>query len=114
MPRVLMGEFEAMVRRGLREIFERDGSDVTTVETTTEEILDRLVEIPPDVVLLDLDGRGGEALARQIVREYPAVTVIACSSATPEMRIFPPFHDGESYRSDLTPALLVAAIRQRG
>jgi hypothetical protein len=42
------------------------------------------------------------------------VKVIGCSSATPEMRIFPPFHKGESYQSELTPALLVEAIRQRG
>ncbi|MCA1604202.1 MAG: hypothetical protein LC775_01660, partial [Acidobacteria bacterium] len=51
-PRVLMGEFEAVVRLGLWEIFDRDGSEVTTDETATSNILDRLVETLPDVVLL--------------------------------------------------------------
>lgn len=114
MPRVLMGEFDAVVRLGLREIFDRDGSDVTTDETATSNILDRLVETLPDVVLLDLDNDGIDELARQIACRYPAVKVIACSSAKPAMRIFPPFHHGESYVSDLSPALLVDAVKNKG
>jgi hypothetical protein len=42
---------------------------------------------------------------------FPAVTVIACSSAEPIMRVFPPFHHGESYCAPFTPVLLAAAVK---
>ena len=37
------------------------------------------------------------------------MTVIACSSAALQMRVYPPFHGGESYLSQLSPDLLVRA-----
>ena len=110
MARVLMGDFGAIVRLGLWDILE-EGSDLMTEETATGDVLQRIVTLVPDVVILDLDLPGIEALARRISDGFPAVQVIACSSAEPSMRIYPPFHRGESYLDALTPARLVKAIR---
>jgi DNA-binding NarL/FixJ family response regulator len=107
--RVLLGDFEALARLGFRDVFRQ--SDLELLEAHTTEILQRLLESLPDVVLLDLDKDGVVELAHQIASEFPAVKVIACSSATPTMRIFPPFHRGESYRSQLDPARLTRAVR---
>lgn len=113
MARVLMGDFGAIVRLGLWEIFE-GGSGVVAEEASTVDLMERLVAVAPDVVVLDLDTDGVEELARHIALEYPAVKVIACSSAEPVMRIFPPFHRGESYLSELSPDLLVEAVNHKG
>lgn len=64
MPRVLMGDFAAMVGLGLREILDMDGTDVTTEHTPTCELLDRVADVMPDVVLVDLEAATGEAAAR--------------------------------------------------
>jgi hypothetical protein len=59
------------------------------------------------VVVLDLDRAGSEDLARSLSIGFPDLTVIACSSAAVRMRVYPPFHSGESYVSNLSPDLLV-------
>lgn len=107
-----MGDFGAIVRLGLWDIFEERG-DLVAEETATGNIEERIVVRLPDVVVLDLDTEGVEALAQRIAVGFPAVTVIACSSARPTMRIFPPFHRGESYVEDLDPRRLVAAVIDR-
>ena len=48
--------------------------------------------------------------AEEITSEFPAIKVIACSSEEPVMRVFPPFHHGESYASKLSAALLALAL----
>jgi len=109
--RVLIGDFGAIVRLGLREIFDAEELDLVAEEAVTGDILERLVAALPDVVMLDLDTDGAEALALHIAREFPAVKVIACSSMRPTMRVFPPFHYGESYLATLSPAVLVDAVK---
>jgi DNA-binding NarL/FixJ family response regulator len=111
--RVLLGDFGAIVRLGLWDIFQ-EGAEVVAEETAAGELVQRLVAALPDVVVLDLDLEGVEQLARRIAMEYPAVKVIACSSASPVMRIFPPFHRGESYLSELSSDLLVDAVGRKG
>ena len=56
-----------------------------------------------------MDADGAEDEARELASRFPAVTVIACSSAQTSMRVYPPFHGGESYLSQLSPDLLVRA-----
>lgn len=62
------------------------------------------------MVVLDLDLEGAEELALHITRQYPAVAVLGCSSARPAMRVFPPFHGGESYMTALDPDNLLRAV----
>ena len=76
--------------------------------------MQRLVDALPDVVVLDGDAADGPALVDRIVHQFPAVKVIACSSAGPGMRVFPPLHYGESYTAGLEPALLTSAVQAWG
>jgi AmiR/NasT family two-component response regulator len=109
MTRVLMGDFSALHRLGFEDILRVDGIEL--VETAGADVVGRLVEALPDVVVLDLDQHETPALVRRIVHEFPTVKVVACSSAQPMMRVFPPLHYGESYTTDLDPALLTSAIQ---
>jgi CheY-like chemotaxis protein len=109
-----MGDFGAILRLGLWEILEGTGRDLVTEVSATAELMERLVATVPDVVVLDMDTEGIEELAARIAQDYPAVKIIACSSVAPVMRIFPPFHHGESYLSDLSPDLLVEAVNRKG
>lgn len=109
MTRVLMGDFSALHRVGLEQILRVDGIEL--VETTTADVLSRLVEVLPDVVVLDLDQHDTPSLVATIVHQFPRVKVLACSSEHPMMRIYPPLHYGESYQTELDPALLTSAIQ---
>jgi DNA-binding NarL/FixJ family response regulator len=109
MTRVLMGDFSALHRLGLKDILRVDGIEL--METAGTDVVGRLVEALPDVIVLDLDERATSELVRQIVHQFPTVKVVACSSRQPRMRIFPPLHYGEFYESDLDPALLTSAVQ---
>ena len=111
MPRVLIGDFGAIARLGLRDFLDEQGFDVVAEDSGAERILDRLTEFRPDVVVVDLDAPEGPQLATRIASNFPAVKVIACSSEEPTMQIYPPFHRGESYVSELTPSLLAETVR---
>ena len=111
MPRVLIGDFGAIARLGLREFLDEQGFEVVAEDTEAERIIDRLTEFRPDVVVVDLDNDDGTDLASRISSDFPAVKVIACSSEEPTMRVYPPFHWGESYLSELTPSLLAETVR---
>jgi CheY-like chemotaxis protein len=110
-PRVLIGDFGAVARLGLRSSLLGMGFHVVTDEGGAKELVKRVTESCPDVVVMDLDAPGAVKAARRISAEFPAVRVIACSSNEPNMRVFPPFHRGESYAVGLTPATLSKAIR---
>jgi CheY-like chemotaxis protein len=110
--RVLLGDFGAIVRLGLLEVLE-EGQLLVAEETPATQIIDRLVRSLPDAVVLDIDVPGTAELAMRISNRFPSVTIIACSSERPEMRIFPPFHHGESYVSELTSVSLIEAVGQR-
>ena len=77
MPRVLIGDFGAIARLGLREFLDEEGFEVVAEEQLPGEILERLTEFRPDVVVLDLDTAGGQEVASAIAANFPAVKVIA-------------------------------------
>ena len=109
--RVLIGDFGVVARMGLRELLAEEGLEVLGAAETRGEIIPRLSEVKPDVVLLDLDTGQSPELATRISAAFPAMKIIACSSDRPIMRIFPPFHYGESYTAPFTRALFAAALR---
>lgn len=106
--RVLMGDFDALYRLGLREILDRDGAQV--VEAGADRLLERLIDTLPHVVVMDADKATTAGVAAAIVRDFPAIRVVACSSKSPVMRVYPAFHGGESYLTSLDPALLEREI----
>lgn len=105
-----MGDFGAIVRLGLWDLFEECG-DLVTEEASTADLIDRTTEVAPDVVVLDLDAAGSGPLARSISTSFPAVTVVACSSDRPRMRVYPAFHRGESYDAPLEFDALIGVVR---
>ena len=109
MTRVLLGDFGAVVRLGLKEVLAIDGMQL--VEASVDDLHEQIVAVLPDVVMIDLDGDGASGLATRLVTTFPSLKVIACSSAEPTMRVFPPFHGGESYVLPLGVAELAAAVR---
>lgn len=110
MTRVLVGDFAALQRLGYQDIL-RVARGVHLVEATGDDLVQRLVDALPDVVVLDGDSADSAGLVDRIVHEFPTVKVIACSSTQPWMRVFPPLHYGESYTARLEPALLTSAVQ---
>lgn len=113
MPRVLIGEFGAIERLGIKELLDQEGCEVVAEEPTSDGLIERVLSALPDVVLIDLDGNGGAEIVEALTKRFPAVKVIACSSERPVMKVFPPFHHGESYSTRLSPPQLVAAVMQK-
>lgn len=111
--RVLLGEFGAIFRAGLADLLAEAGCDIVADEQPADGILERVVVGQPGVVVIDLDAPEADGTARSLTARFPAITVIACSSASLQMRVYPPFHAGESYLSHLSPDLLVRASTHR-
>ena len=109
MHRVLIGQFGTVARMGLRELLDGQGIEVVAEAESARGIVSCVSEVRPDVVL-DLDDEGALGVAEEITSEFPAIKVIACSCEEPVMRVFPPFHHGESYASKLSAALLALAL----
>ena len=108
MTRVLLGDFGAVARLGFEEALKIDGMQL--VEASADDLREQITAVLPDVVMIDLDRDGASELAAQVVTTFPSVKVIACSSVEPTMRVFPPFHRGESYVVELGVAELTAAV----
>jgi DNA-binding NarL/FixJ family response regulator len=112
--RVVIGDFGAVAGLGLRDILAGEGLEVVghARERDVPEpgIVPLVNEVRPDVVVLDLDDESALEVAVQITSEFPAIKVVACSSEEPVMQVFPPFHHGESYLSQLTRAHLAQAL----
>ncbi|HZQ76756.1 MAG TPA: hypothetical protein VFE55_05465 [Acidimicrobiia bacterium] len=110
MQRVLIGRFGTVARMGLRELLDGQGIEVVAEAEPDRGIVSCVSEVRPDVVVLDLDDDGSLGTAEEIASEFPAIKVIACSCEEPVMRVFPPFHHGESYASKLSAPLLALAL----
>ena len=110
MHRVLIGQFGTVARMGLRELLDGQGIEVVAEAESDEKIFSCVSEVRPDVVLIDLDDEEALDKASEITSGFPAIKVIACSCEEPVMRVFPPFHHGESYASKLSAALLALAL----
>jgi DNA-binding NarL/FixJ family response regulator len=109
MRRILFGDFGGVVRAGFDEVLR--GQRVEVLSSDGRDLLDGLLDGLPDVVVLDLDGAGTTDLIQRLVREFPAVKVVVCSTRRPLMRIYPPFHYGESYQVPLEPDAFTSALR---
>lgn len=108
MRRVLFGDFGGVLRAGFDEVLR--GELVEVLRPDGEDLVTRLLDVMPDVVVLDLDGPGVPDLVQRLVRDFPALTVVACSARRPLMRVYPPFHHGESYDSELEPEAFTTTV----
>jgi hypothetical protein len=94
-----MGDFGALHRLGFDAIL--SSANLEVIEVCGDDLVERLVQSLPDVVVLDLDQEDAAAIIGRIVRDFPSVQVVACSSTRPMMKVFPKFHGGESYTTGL-------------
>jgi hypothetical protein len=107
MTRVLVDDFGGLLRVGVDEVLRAEQIEVVHSDG---DLLARLLEELPDAVILNLDDAEAADLATRIATLFPAMTVVACSAINPTMRIYPPFHQGESYTSSLRGDSLAAAM----
>lgn len=108
MRRVLIGDFGALIRAGFEDLLREH--DLELVAIGGDDLIERLLSTLPDVVIIDLDVQRSTELVREITTAFPALKIVACSSRHPTMRVYPPFHHGESYDSPLEPDLLAATL----
>jgi DNA-binding NarL/FixJ family response regulator len=79
---ILIADDHAVVRRGLREILTEAIPTARFSEACSgEEALSRMAEIPTSVLVLDINmpGRSGLDVMRDVKRDYPRVPVIILS-----------------------------------
>jgi AmiR/NasT family two-component response regulator len=111
MRRVLVGLFEAIPRQGLLRLLEEEGFRVVAEAAPASDMIGLVAEVRPEIVVLDLEDSRTPDLAARLTAEFPSVTVIAWSAGEPTMRVYPPFHHGESYTAKLTVGALGAALK---
>jgi len=99
MRRVLVGTFVELVRVGLRDAL-RDES-IVVIDLDNENLFQGVVELLPDVVVVDRDLDVSEDLVDKITSAFPSMKVLDCSVENTTMRVYPPFHQGESYECAL-------------
>ncbi len=110
MRRVLIGNVGSIARMGLEALLNCEHHELVG-DSGSEEIIGRVYDVRPDIVLLDLDEDETPELAGTIASEFPSIKVIACSFEEPVMQVFPPFHHGESYVSEMSRSLLARALK---
>ena len=110
MRRVLIGNVGSIARMGLEALLTSEHHELVG-GCQDEEVLGLVFEVRPDVVLLDLDQDQTPELAGTIASEFPSIKVIACSFEEPVMQVFPPFHHGESYVSEMSRSLLARVLK---
>jgi DNA-binding NarL/FixJ family response regulator len=106
---IVIGELSALLSLGLRELLE-SSEQFNVRETTMRDLLKDVQAVSPEVVVLDLDRADSDAMAERIVRSYPSIRVLACSSVKAVMRIYPSLDRGQPYMTALDPTSLTAAL----
>jgi NarL family two-component system response regulator LiaR len=95
--RVLLVDDHAVVRKGLRALFEREpGIEVVGEASDGEESVRIVGRLRPDVILMDLEmpGIGGIEATRQITAEQPDTRVVILTSHAAEEDVFPALKAG--------------------
>jgi DNA-binding NarL/FixJ family response regulator len=89
--RLLLADDHRMFRQGLRELLERTGAFAVVGEAATgREVLRRVAELQPDVVLLDIQmpELDGVAVARQLGQSHPEIKVIMLTMYRQDQHLF--------------------------
>lgn len=113
MSRVLLDDFEPMLRLGLEELLAEAGHEVVGDEPAATSLLDRAQAAAADIVIVDAQRPTAPETLRALTRSCPASVIISCSSKTAVMRVYPRHHHGESYACAFSPEAL-AGVAQDG
>jgi DNA-binding NarL/FixJ family response regulator len=115
--RLLVVDHQPLILSGIRgSLGAVDDMEIVGEATSAKQLLPLVSRTSPDVVLLDLDTPGHDALAvlEQLRLEYPQVTVLAMSDQDDAAQIMRALEVGASgyILKSIDPADLAAAIRQ--
>ncbi len=119
--RVLLAEDHTIVRKGLRSLLDAEaGMEVIGEAANGREAVDKVQQLLPDVVVMDIamPGLNGLEATRQIKKRFPEVKVVILTVHTNEEYIRQILRAGASgyLVKQAAPRELIAAIRaaQRG
>lgn len=79
MIRVALADDHEMFSEGLASVFKgSDSIEIIHVSSTGDELLEKIVEDKPEVILLDITmpGKTGDTVAAEILRRFPEIKVI--------------------------------------
>jgi hypothetical protein len=107
---VVLGEFCAVLRLGLREVLAEHGCRVVADGARGRQL--RTLARRADALLLDLDAPPSAAVAARLASAHPRLRVIGCSARRPAMCVYTAQGPGEERPLD-APGL-VAAIGAPG
>ena len=107
---MLLVDFGAIARQGLREALAQGGCDVVSAGGEVGDLRAHLRELSPSAVVFDMDSDGSGALAAELRAGFHGARVIACSTERPQMRVWDR-DGGESHVENLDPGRLAAAVR---
>ncbi|HLH27106.1 MAG TPA: response regulator transcription factor [Chloroflexota bacterium] len=95
--RVLLVDDHAVVRKGLRALFDREPDvEIVGEAESGEEALQLLERHRPDVILMDLEmpGMGGVEATRRIGARHPDAKIVVLTSHAAEEDVFPALKAG--------------------
>ena len=100
MIRVMIVDDHPIVRRGLTQVLEgSEGLEVVGALATAREAIEAVVELRPDVVLMDVSmpgGMDGVAATREVLRRRPATRVIMLTSYSEDATVLAALDAGAS------------------
>ena len=114
--RVLIVDDHALVRAGIRSLIEgQSGFEVVGEAAQGDEVLGKVIQLQPDVVLMDIamPGMNGIEATKLLKREFPHIHVIILTMHDDEEFFFTLIREGASgyILKDSEPEQLVSAIR---
>jgi len=115
--RVLLVDDHAVVRKGLRALFDREpGIEVVGEAESGERAVEVEARVRPDVVLMDLEmpGIGGTEATRRISEAHPEARIVILTSHAAEEDVFPALKAGAAgyLLKHSPPDEVLRAIRQ--
>jgi DNA-binding NarL/FixJ family response regulator len=112
---VLLVEDHHLVRAAIGDTLRRHGLDVVGQAASAEEALAMLVDVRPDIVLVDIElpGMGGINLVRELVPRLPDGLVIMLSASDREEQVMASLRAGAAgyLTKDLSPEALVRTVK---
>lgn len=114
--RVLIVDDHALVRAGIRSLIEgQSGFEVVGEAAQGDEVLGKVIQLQPDVVLMDIamPGMNGIEATKLLKREFPHIHVVILTMHDDEEFFFTLIREGASgyILKDSEPEQLVNAIR---
>ena len=114
--RVLIVDDHALVRAGIRSLIEgQSGFEVVGEAAQGNEVLGKVMQLQPDVVLMDIamPGMNGIEATKLLKREFPHIHVVILTMHDDEEFFFTLIREGASgyILKDSEPEQLVSAIR---